>query len=43
MTKAEARRPVVIPMEKGLKEDIVLGVGRTMEMSPAELKSRLAK
>ena len=43
MTKAGATRPVVIPMRKGLKEDIVLGIARTMGMGTAELKARLAK
>ena len=43
MTKAGARRPVVIPMRKDLKEDIVLGIARTIGMGTAELKSRLAK
>ena len=43
MTKAGATRPVVIPMRKGLKEDIVLGIARTMGMGTAEFKLRLAK
>lgn len=43
MTKPGAVRPVVIPMRKGLKEDIVLSIARTIGISAAELKKRLAK
>lgn len=38
MRKSGAPRPVVIPMKKHLKEDIVLSVAKTIEMSRRELE-----
>lgn len=43
MTKPGASRSVVIPMHNGLKEDIVLGLAQTHDISNAEMKNRLAK
>lgn len=36
-------RPVVIPKKRGLKEDIVLGVGRTIGLKRKEIEERLNK
>jgi len=41
MTKPGTIRPVVIPRKKGLKEDVVLSVARTIGLSKAELVERL--
>ena len=41
MTKPGTPRPVVIPRKKGLKEDVVLSVARTIGLSRAELLERL--
>ena len=38
MTAPGAARPVVIPMKRELKEDIVLGVARTIGMSRSDLE-----
>lgn len=38
MRRSGAPRPVVIPMKKHLKEDIVLSVAKTIEMSRQELE-----
>jgi predicted RNA binding protein YcfA (HicA-like mRNA interferase family) len=41
MTRPGLTRPVVIPKKKGLKEDIVLGIGRTLGLDRRALESRL--
>ena len=41
MTKPGMTRPVVIPKKRGLKEDIVLGVGRTIGLDRKALDSKL--
>jgi predicted RNA binding protein YcfA (HicA-like mRNA interferase family) len=41
MTKKGIARPVVIPMKRDLKEDIVLGVGRTLGLSRQDILDRL--
>lgn len=41
MTKPGMSRPVVIPKKKGLKEDIVLGVARTIGLDRKTLELRL--
>lgn len=38
MTKQGAARPVVIPMKRDLKEDIVLGIAKTIGMSREDLE-----
>jgi predicted RNA binding protein YcfA (HicA-like mRNA interferase family) len=43
MTKAGLARPVVIPRKNGLKEDIVLSVGRTLGLKRKEILARLDK
>jgi predicted RNA binding protein YcfA (HicA-like mRNA interferase family) len=43
MTKAGLARPVVIPRKKGLKEDIVLSVARTLGLTREALLARLDK
>jgi hypothetical protein len=35
-------RPVVIPKKKGLREDIVLGVGRTLGLNRKQIEEYLA-
>lgn len=36
-------RPVVIPTKKGLTEDIVLGVGRTLGLDRKEIEAFLSR
>lgn len=43
MTKSGLARPVVIPRKKGLKEDIVLSVGRTLGLDRKGILDRLDK
>ena len=43
MTRAGMARPVVIPKKKGLKEDIVLSVARTIGLSRKDLEARLKR
>lgn len=38
MTKPGMSRPVVIPKKRGLTEDIVLGIGRTIGVNKKELE-----
>ena len=41
MVRKGLGRPVVIPMKSNLKEDIVLGILRTIGLSKAEFLKRL--
>ena len=41
MTKPGLNRPIVIPKKKGLKEDICLGVARTLGLTRKSLEERL--
>ncbi|MFN0165658.1 MAG: type II toxin-antitoxin system HicA family toxin [Bryobacteraceae bacterium] len=41
MTKTGLSRPVVIPKKDGLKEDVVLSVGRTLGLNRKQLEERL--
>jgi hypothetical protein len=41
MTKAGIARPIVFPRKKGLKEDIVLSVGRTLGLDRKAILARL--
>jgi len=41
MIRDGLHRPVVIPKKKGLGEDIVLGIGRTLGLSRKEIEERL--
>lgn len=41
LVKPGLYRPVVIPRKKGLREDIVLGVGRSLGLSRKELEAEL--
>jgi len=41
MVREGLSRPVVIPMKSNLKEDIVLGILRTIGLSKAEFLKRL--
>lgn len=41
MTRPGLSRPVVIPQKPGLKEDIVLSVGRTLGLKRKEIEARL--
>jgi len=41
MTKPGAARPVVIPRKSALREDIVLGIARTVGLDKKLLKARL--
>ena len=43
MTKPGLSRPIVIPRKKGLTENVVLSVGRTLGLSGPEMKERLSK
>ena len=43
MTKPGLTRPVVIPRKKNLKEDIVLGIGRTLGLNRREIIKRLGR
>lgn len=42
MTKKGLARPVVFPMKKDLKEDIVLGVGRTLGVNRKQIEDGLS-
>lgn len=42
MVKDGLFRPIVIPTKKGLKEDIVLGIGRTLGINRKQLEQHLA-
>jgi predicted RNA binding protein YcfA (HicA-like mRNA interferase family) len=42
MTKPGLARPIVIPRKKGLKEDIVLSIARTLGLSRKQMEQRLA-
>ena len=41
MTKPGLARPVVIPKKRHLKEDIVLGVGKTLGLNRKQMLERL--
>jgi predicted RNA binding protein YcfA (HicA-like mRNA interferase family) len=41
MVRDGMARPVVIPKKKNLKEDIVLGIGRTLGLKRKQLEERL--
>lgn len=41
MTKSGSPRPVVIPRKRDLKEDIVLGIARTIGLTKKEMLDRL--
>jgi predicted RNA binding protein YcfA (HicA-like mRNA interferase family) len=41
MVRPGMSRPVVIPKKKGLKEDIVLGVGRTIGLNRKQIEAAL--
>jgi predicted RNA binding protein YcfA (HicA-like mRNA interferase family) len=41
MVRPGLARPVVFPMKRGLSEDIVLGVGRTLGLSRKEIEQLL--
>ena len=41
MTKTGLSRPIVIPKRNGLKEDIVLSVGRTLGLDRKQIEKRL--
>ena len=41
MTKPGLARPIVIPKKRDLKEDIVLGIARTLGLTKKEIKDRL--
>jgi predicted RNA binding protein YcfA (HicA-like mRNA interferase family) len=41
MTKEGLARPAVFPMKKDLKEDIVLGVGRTLGINRKQIEEHL--
>jgi predicted RNA binding protein YcfA (HicA-like mRNA interferase family) len=43
MTKPGMARPVVIPKKKGLKEDIVLSVGRTLGLNRKQIEQKLTR
>ena len=43
MTKPGLARPIVIPRRRHLKEDIVLGVGRTLGLNRKQLLERLGR
>lgn len=43
MVKSGLIRPIVIPKRRALKEDIVLGIGRTLGMTKKEMLDRLVK
>ena len=43
MTKPGLARPIVIPKKKGLREDVVLSIGRTIGLTRAEIEERLTK
>lgn len=43
MTKPGLSRAVVIPRKRGLKEDVVLSVGRTMGLNRKQLEAALSK
>lgn len=43
MTKPGLSRAVVIPRKRGLKEDIVLSVGRTIGLNRKQLEELLSK
>ena len=42
MTKPGLAQPVVIPRKNNLKEDIVLGIGRTLGLNRKQILERLA-
>jgi len=41
MTKLGLARPIVIPQRQDLKENIVLGIGRTLGLTKKEMLDRL--
>ena len=41
MVKSGAPRPVVIPRKRDLKEDIVLGIARTLDLTKKQMLDRL--
>ena len=43
MVKPGLARPIVIPKKKGLTEDVVLSVGRTLGLSRSQIEARLTK
>ena len=43
MTKPGMARPVVIPKKKGLKEDIVLSVARTLGLNRKQVEEKLTR
>ena len=43
MTRPGSHRPVVIPRKRGLKEDIVLSVGRTLGLTRKQIEERPSK
>jgi predicted RNA binding protein YcfA (HicA-like mRNA interferase family) len=43
MVRDGMARPIVIPKKKDLKEDIVLGIGRTLGLKRKELEERLKR
>ena len=43
MTKPGLARPVVIPRKRGLKEDVVLSIGRTLGLTRKQLEVHLTK
>ena len=42
MTRPTMARPVVIPMKKDLREDIVLNIARTIGLTRKEIERRLS-
>lgn len=43
MTKPGLSRPVVIPRKKNLKEDVVLGIGRTLGLNRRQIIEMLGR
>jgi hypothetical protein len=41
MVRDGMARPIVIPKKKDLKEDIVLGIGRTLGLNRKQMEQRL--
>lgn len=41
MVRDGMARPIVIPMKKGLKEDIVLGIAKTLGITNTDMRSML--
>lgn len=42
MVKPGLNRPVVFPKKRGLREDIVLGVGRTLGLTKRQIEERVS-